>query len=104
MKFTREEEAMAEDHVLGKKIPSIVFVKNQQFLKDVLSKESVDVETKKIEARHQCEVNLYMHYLLKAEGIQPNNIDNGIAISFCDMNKSVKNQLSLRERIPSVPF
>ena len=38
-----------------------------------------------------------MHYLLKKEGLHAaGNIDSGIAMSFCDMNKSVKNQLKLQ--------
>ena len=76
------------------KVPSIVFVKNQQFLKDVMTIEFQNDERQRMEARHQCEVNLYTHYLLKSEGLQSSqNIDYGIAMSFCDMGKTGKQQL-----------
>ena len=56
-----------------------------------MSMELLHDERKRAEARRQCEVNLFMHYILKAEGLHSSQtIDCGIAMSFCDMGKTGK--------------
>ena len=86
LKFTSPKENKANDRVLGKEVPSIVFVKNQQIIKDVFKQEFKTIEQKQKEARLQCQTNLFMHYILKQEGQNNSNeLDLGIGISFCDI-------------------
>ena len=88
LRFTSRRDDKTDDKVLDKEVPSIVFVKNQQVIKDVFKQECKTIEEKKKEARLQCQTNLYMHYLLKEEGIDDSNeLDVGIGISFCNLKK-----------------
>ena len=49
------------------------------------------MEQRKMEARILCQTNLYLHYLLKQEGLKGElRLDQDIGTHFCDLSKMNK--------------
>ena len=87
LRFTkRSQKGTERDSVLGREVPSILFIQNQQLLKETykttLALESLEFA----HIRAKAEANEFMYYKLKENGLLK-RIDENIGIEFLDLDR-----------------
>ena len=70
-----------EDKVLGKKVPSIVFIQNQKLLKDAFKNELTNDARARKALRVQAQVNDYLFTMMRRNGIAL-QMDENIGTAF----------------------
>ena len=88
VKFARQNKSSeTKDPILGRKVPSIVFLRNIQLVKESM-KEWLDNAKKKKEAiMLQAQLNEYMYAMLRQNGVAA-RLDENIGIEFIDLARS----------------
>ena len=89
-RFTREKQYMMKDSVLGRDVPSIVFINNQRLIREscVLRMEHESDEL--VELKAQAEINEFLYRQLKNSGIT-SRLGEEIGIEFTELYKSTSN-------------
>ena len=93
IRFAREnsDAKSKDDPILGKKVPSIVFLRNQQLLKEVLKEKIEDEQRLKETLKYQAELNEYMYIMVRETGVD--RLDEDIGMEFINIDDRTSDHL-----------
>ena len=97
VKFISEKPKInIKDNLLGKKVPSIVFIQNQKLITDAF-REGLELdELKMTEIRARAQMNEYIYMMLKEASISI-KIDTDVGLQFLDVTHSTRKESVVEE-------
>ena len=97
VKFISEKPKInIKDNLLGKKVPSIVFIQNQKLIIDAF-REGLELdELKMTEIRARAQMNEYIYMMLKEASISI-KIDTDVGLQFLDVTHSTRKESVVEE-------
>ena len=87
IKFISEKPRInIKDNLLGKKVPSIVFIQNQKLITDAFKEGLERDEIKMNEIRARAQINEHIYMMLKESGISM-KVDEDIGMQFVEVTQ-----------------
>ena len=84
--------------MLGKNVPSIVFIQNKRLLKDAVIEELQNNQDKSAQIRLKAQINEHVYSLLKDYGVLV-KIDENIGTEFFDFDKLTPDMLRINSHV-----